>query len=247
MSATLKYRHVEHALAQRIQRGDYAQGLPGERALATEFSVARVTVRSALRALEDAGLIKRQQRRGTQATGGPDMAARRRLLREHVDKFLDRGRRDHRKVLYFGRVGASASVATSLQVPAGTEVIHIARLRSDDTAPLTYTETYLPVAIGHPLTRAELERKALVQILEASGTRIASAEQRFTCIPAPSGAAQHLGITEGAPVWKIHRVLFDSQGKPLQFLLGWYRADRFEIGMRLSLEEDATKVWFDYQ
>lgn len=243
----LKYRSIETTLARRIQQGDYAQGLPGERALAAEFSVARVTVRSALRALEDAGLVRRQQRRGTQATGGPDTAARRRLLREHVDKFLDRGRRDHRKVLRFGSVAAPASVAASLQVPVGTAVLRVVRLRSDEAAPLTYTETYLPADVGHPLTRAELERKALVQILEKNGTRIASADQRFTCMPAPAAAARSLDIPEGAPVWHIHRVLFDPQGVPIQLLIGWYRADRFEIGMRLSLEEDATKVWFDYQ
>lgn len=246
-SSSLKYRRIQSTLTQRIQQGDYPHGLPGERALAEEFGVARVTIRSALRALDDAGLVQRQARRGTQATTGPDATAHRRLLREHVDKFLDRGRHDRRKVLHLGRVPASAAVARALQVPAGSSVLRVVRVRADDKAPLTYTECFLPLEFSHTLTRGALERKALVQMLEEAGIRISSAEQDFTCIAAGAQPARELQIAPGDPVWKIHRVLFDPGNRPIQLLLGWYRADRFEIRMRLSREEDATKVWLDYR
>lgn len=242
-----KYRSIQSTLTTRIQRGEYPSGLPGERALAQEFGVARVTIRSALAALDDAGLVQRQARRGTLATAGPDATAHRRLLREHVDKFLDRGRHDRRKVLQMARMAAPAAVARALGLAPGASVLRIVRVRADDKAPLTYTESFVPLAFSHTLTRAALERKALVQMLEEAGVRISSAEQDFTCIAATAQVASALQIAPDAPVWKFHRVLFDPEGRPIQLLLGWYRADRFEIRMRLSREEDATKVWLDYR
>jgi DNA-binding GntR family transcriptional regulator len=53
------YTRITNALRQRITDGTYAPGtrLPSETALCAEFSVARNTVRRALSALQDEGLI----------------------------------------------------------------------------------------------------------------------------------------------------------------------------------------------
>ncbi|WP_021595722.1 GntR family transcriptional regulator [Actinomadura welshii] len=53
------YARITDALRQRIADGTYAPGtrLPGEAALCAEFGVARNTVRRALSALKDEGLI----------------------------------------------------------------------------------------------------------------------------------------------------------------------------------------------
>lgn len=241
-----RYHVIEMTLASRIRDGFYdAQGVPGERALAQEFQAARVTIRSALRRLEDQGLVIRSERRGTV----PASAAtpRRRLLREHVDKFLDRGRRDKRKVTAFGMVAATPAVAQALDLPAGEAVLRVVRVRSDARSPLTYTEAYVPRAVSHALSRAALERKAFVQLLEEHGIAIRTAEQIVASEAAPYPVAQALAIPLDAPVLKLTRVIRDDAGVPLQLLLGWYRADRFEVRMNMSRAEDATKVSIEYR
>ena len=57
-------------LCERIFRGEYADGelLPPERELAAQFEMSRVTVRTALAALEAEGLVERRQGRGTRLT-----------------------------------------------------------------------------------------------------------------------------------------------------------------------------------
>lgn len=241
-----RYHIIEMTLASRIRDGFYdAKGLPGERALAQEFQAARVTIRSALRRLEDQGLVVRSERRGTLPVSGA--VESRRLLRDDVDKFLDRGRHDKRKVLAFGSVAATPLVAEALALDAGAQVLRVVRLRSDARGPLTYTEAYVSQAIAHALSRAALERKAFVQLLEEHGITIRSAHQSVACESAPYAVAQALATPLSAPVLKITRLIRDETGAPLQYLLGWYRADRFEVRMDMSRTEDATKVWIEYR
>ncbi|MBC5764546.1 GntR family transcriptional regulator [Ramlibacter albus] len=241
-----RYHVIEMTLASRIRDGHYgAEGLPGERVLAAEFGAARVTIRSALKRLEDQGLVIRSERRGTlaaTAAGKP-----RRLLREHVDSFLDRGRRDKRKVLFYRHVDATPVVADALAVAPGTKVLRVVRLRSDAAGTLTYTEAFVAPAIAHALSRAALERKAFVQLLEDHGFAIRVAEQVVSSERVPYEVAQALGIALDAPVLKLARVIRGDAGAPLQYMLGWYRADRFEVRMNMSRADDATKVWIAYR
>lgn len=242
-SPVAKYHRVEVALAERIRGGAYVDGtLPAERELAQEFGVARVTVRHALQRLEDQGLVTRHERRGTVATtGGP--AASKRLLREHVDQFLDRGRPDQRKVLRFGRVAASVPVARALGIAPGDPVLRVVRLRSRAGSALTYTESFILERLAHLLDRSRLSKRPLIAALEAGGLKIGGAQQSVRAERCPAPIASALGIHEHAPVLHLERIVFDETGTAVQWLLGWYRADCFEIRMEMSRADDRTRVW----
>lgn len=240
-SPVTKYHRVEVALAARIRSGFYPDGsLPAERRLAEEFGAARVTIRHALRRLEEQGLVERHQRRGTVAVGS---ARPRRLLREHMDQFLDRGRPDQRKVLRFGMVQASASVAQALGLPVGAPVLRVVRLRSRGGAPLTYTESFIPGRLSHTVDRGRLAREALIQALEDGGVKVGAARQSIRAERCPEEVATALQVVVHAPVLVLDRTVMDDAGTPVQHLLGWYRADRFEIQMHMSRASDLTRVW----
>ena len=246
-SVCAKYAVVAQQLSQRIRNGHYdVDGLPGERSLAVEFSVARVTIRSALRCLEEQGLVWRRERRGTSAISERNAADRRRLLREDINQFLDRGRQDERKVLLFSRIPATAEVALALQLAPGEPVLRVIRLRSRDGVALTYTDTYLRQALAPYVNRSELERKPYVQLLEDAGLSISGANQRIRSVPTPSAVARALDLSEGRPILKLERILFDATDTPVQLLFGWYHGEHFAVGMRMSRQLDATRVWIQY-
>jgi GntR family transcriptional regulator len=239
-----KYHRIELILADRISNGFYGDGtLPAERNLAKEFGVARITIRHALRRLEDQGLVGRQGRRGTTALHEDLELRRPRVLREHVDQFLDRGRLDQRKVISFGNTQASESVANLLGMPVGEKLLRVARLRSRAGSALTYTESYVPLAFAHTLDRKTLGKKALIQALEDAGIKIGSAQQTIQAGRSSPKIALALGISEGEPVLQLTRQVFDAQGTAVQLLFGWYRADHFEVEMHISRANDLTRVW----
>ena len=60
------YYQLEMLLRRAIEMGEFPEGrLPTEEALAKHHGVSRLTVRGALRRLEEDGLILRQRARGT--------------------------------------------------------------------------------------------------------------------------------------------------------------------------------------
>ena len=239
-----KYHLVEVRLASRIRDGFYGnEALPGERGLAAEFGVARVTIRHALHRLEELGLVVRHQRRGTLAVSGRGSGRQPRILREHIDQFLDRGRPDQRKVLSFARTTAQPLVAKALALKLDQEVLRVVRLRSRGGQRLTYTEVFLPATLAHFVDRAALGRKAFIQVMEEAGVKIGAARQIVRAERASAEVAAALNLNVHEPILKIERIVEDVSGTPVQLLLGWYRADRFEIGMQLSRSEDLTRVW----
>ena len=59
------YLQVADDIARRIEAGEFAVKLPGERALAEEYGVAYTTVRHAMQILRDRGVIVTIHGRGT--------------------------------------------------------------------------------------------------------------------------------------------------------------------------------------
>jgi len=244
--SALKYQHIELVLQKRIQDGIYAgTTLPGERELAEEFKVARVTVRSALQRLLERGLLVRLRARGPLVTAGNFGTTPKRLLRERVDKFLDRGRQDHRRVIGYARVKATAAITEALELPAATQVLRVIRLRWDTQSPLTYTIAHIGFEHAVAMSRAALARKAMVQLLMEAGVRIGAAEQTVEAARAPTEVAKALHLAADDPVLKLNRVVRDQSGHVVQLLEGWYRADRFSIRMLMSPSDDATTVWIE--
>jgi len=242
----LKYEQIERTLGERIRKGFYARStLPGERELAQEFHVARVTVRTALQRLLDQGLVVRLQDSGPLVPTGDFGTAPKRLLQERVDKFLDRGRQDRRRVLSYSRVPATATLAQTLDLPVDTRLLKVVRLRSDAQSPLTYTIAHIGLTHAVAMTRSALQRHAMVQLLMQAGVRIGAVDQTIEAASAPIEVAQALLVQAHAPVLRLTRLVRDETGHPIQLLEGWYRADRFSIQMIMSPAEDATTVWIE--
>ena len=62
-----EYENLHNQLKKLILERSYAAGqkIPTERAICEQFGVSRITVRHALRLLEEQGLVERFQGRGT--------------------------------------------------------------------------------------------------------------------------------------------------------------------------------------
>jgi GntR family transcriptional regulator len=246
-----KYHQIYLVLREQLHEGRFAEGLPGELALMRQFGVARVTVRRALQQLAGEGLIARERGRGTRpvpaATPTRDAAeARSKTTRLHglLENIVSMTQNTTVRVLEVGSVAASAEVAQALGLAAGDAVQKAVRVRSTREGPLSHITTWVPDELARHFGRRELAKKPILVLLEEAGVRVGGASQTISARLADAQVATHLGVAVGSALLAVRRLIQDEQGRPVQWLHGLYRPDRYEYQMQLSRVGDiAAKVW----
>ena len=249
-----KYHQVYLVLREQLREGRFAAGLPGEHALMEQFAVARVTVRRALQQLADQGLIAREPGRGTRPLGpAPGKASnvptfagdlKRAHLTGLLENLVSMGLRTSVKVVDVSTITASAEVAAALQVLQGAAVQKAIRVRGTRDGPMSHMTTYVPQAIGAHFGRRELAKKPILLLMEESGVQVGRAEQHIYAKLADADVARHLDVSVGSALLAVRRLIYDVKERPVQWLHGLYRPDRYEYVMQLSrVGSIDAKVW----
>lgn len=249
-----KYHQIYLVLREQLHEGRFADGVPGELALMRQFGVARVTVRRALQELAGEGLIVRERGRGTRAlapttlepqderTAGPN--ARTTRLTGLLENLVSTSLNTTVRVLEVATVAASGEVAQALRLATGDPVQKAVRVRSTREGPLSHITTWVPGDLARHFGKRELAKKPILVLLEESGVRVGGAQQTISARLADAQVAAHLGIAVGSALLAVRRLIHDESGRPVQWLHGLYRPDRYEYQMQLSRVGDiAAKVW----
>jgi GntR family transcriptional regulator len=247
-----KYHQVYLVLREHLQEGRFATGLPGELALMRQFGVARVTVRRALAQLAVEGLIAREPGRGTRAltteeakpSGGRQGSGRKAHLTGLLENLVSMGLQTSVNVLEVAVIPAPAAVAQALSLPVGAPVQKAVRVRSTPEGPFSHITTYVPQTLAQGFGREELARKPILLLLEESGVQVGRAQQTISARLADAEVARHLGVSVGTALLAVRRLIYDAQDRPVQWLHGLYRPDRYEYQMELSrVGSIDAKVW----
>lgn len=247
-----KYHRIYLVLREQLHEGRFDAGLPGEIMLMQQFGVARVTVRRALERLAEEGLIQRSPGRGTI----PIRSAEASRLPAHtgvppkprlgglLESIVSMGLRTSVRVVEVERIMASDEIAQALGIPPRAPVQKAVRVRSTDEGPLSHITTYVPHELARGLGRRELARKPILVLLEESGVRVGRASQTISASLADAVVAERLGVTVGSALLAVRRLILDVNERPVQWLHGLYRPDRYQYEMALSRVGDIdAKVW----
>jgi len=247
-----KYHQVYLVLREQLHEGKFSQGVPGELALMQQFSVARVTVRRALAQLAQEGLISREPGRGTRALlsqsnpishGVADKTHKARLT-GLLENLVSMGLRTSVKVLSVERIHAPQDVTFSLQLKKDELVQKAQRVRYTKEGPLSHITTWVPESIASGFGSKELEHKPILLLIEETGVKVGRAQQNISAKLADASIAQHLDIAVGSALLSVNRLIYDEDDKPIQWLHGLYRPDRYEYQMQLSrVGSIDAKVW----
>jgi GntR family transcriptional regulator len=239
-----KYHQIYLVLREQLQEGQFADGLPAETALSRQFGAGRVTVRRALEQLAAEGLIIRQAGRGTrpapttaspnEGLASPSGPAKTSRLNGLLEKIVTASLRTSVKVIEWRTIRASPSIAAALQIPLGAKVRKGVRRRSLPEGPLSHITTYVPEELVSNFGRRELGNKPILRLLEESGIELGRAHQTVTARQADAQVAQALDVAVGTALLAVRRLVFDAQDRPVQWLHGLYRPDRYEYQMEIS-------------
>jgi GntR family transcriptional regulator len=247
-----KYHQIYLVLREQLHEGRFAEGLPGELALMAQFSVARVTVRRALEQLASEGLIERNPGRRTRALpppvsgdgpGGKSME--RANLRGLLENLVTMGLHTSVKVIEVATITASTQVAEALELKLGDAVQKAVRVRSTKEGPLSHITTYVPDTIARrvrPPRAVEEAHPGAARGVGRQGRARAPDHLRHgwptTC------SRQHLDVSVGSALLAVRRLIYDEDERPVQWLHGFYRPDRYTYEMQLSrVGSIDAKVW----
>lgn len=231
------YHQLAGILRQRIEEGAYASGmrLSSEDELAVEFDVSRATVRQAMGELVTEGLVARRRGRGTYVLDTGKPVLKQRFRGSLSDLIAESGRTTTRDVTVTHDVAFPAYIAEALSLTAPRGTI-ARRTRIMDGEPFCYTVTYLPPGIGESaVSEARLRRTALLKLLIEHGVALHRATQSIRAQLADPGLCSRIDVELGAPLLFVERTLFDVSGRPVDFVRSWYRGDRYEYAVTLSL------------
>jgi DNA-binding GntR family transcriptional regulator len=141
------------------------------------------------------------------------------------DDLARAGQEPATKVLEYTIAPASDDIAEQLNLPIGSEVLTVRRLRSSGGQPLALMTNHLPAALAPD--RPELEQAGLYQALRSRGVHIRLARQRIGAKAADRDEARLLNEKPKAPLLTMNRTAFDDSGRIVEYGSHVYRAARY--------------------
>jgi GntR family transcriptional regulator len=216
------YEQVKRQISEAILQGVWAAGdvLPGEVALAKQYGVAVGTIRRALADLALEGLVSRRQRTGTVVTG---------RMPQHTLRSFYQYFRLHRsdgalvqsepEILSLKRPRSRRSDTYGFDLPAGSELVQIHRLRKVDGRPIMHEIVTIPAARmpGFPDRLQDVPDLLYLYLLEQHGIRISAVRDSLTAEVASVRDRELLGLAERAAVLVCDSRAYDQSGEPCIF------------------------------
>lgn len=221
------YHQIAQPIEEMILSGKLTPGtrLEDELSMARRLNVSRPTARRALQQLGDHGLLVRRRGVGTQVA--PTRVHRPNQLQTVFDQMKAEGRKPTTEVLSYGSAPASNEVATKLELPTGTNVTTIRRLRMCDHQPVGLMFDVLRTSLAPAATA--LERDSLEAALAERGVIATMARQAFSARQTTNPEAQLLRIPVGSPVLTVQNITLDDGGHVTSYGEYLFRPDRFSL------------------
>ncbi|MGP5195784.1 GntR family transcriptional regulator [Arthrobacter rhombi] len=221
------WQSVQDQLQERIGRGEFADGFPGEMALADEYEVSRSTIRSALAPLRRAGLLSAQ--RGRQSSVVNVVDEQRFGPVYSLFAAVENAGMTQRSVVEIAELRRSATASAHLGLDADAELVFISRTRYADRDVIAVDDTWLPADVAAPVLDADLSHTALYEVLrrECSIT-LSAGHETLHALAADAQQSRRLACPAGTAVFFIERLgLSGEQAVEWRETLIW--GDRFTV------------------
>ncbi|MEA3351797.1 MAG: GntR family transcriptional regulator [Chloroflexota bacterium] len=225
------YIQIAESLLDRITSGELApeERLQSERDLSQSLNVSRMTLRAALRVLDNKGMLVRRPGDGTYIAK-PKIERQAAKLVSFTDGMRSRGYQASAQLIVFERKLAEVSIASKLQVPVSAPVYYFQRLRLINQEPVLLETCTIPIYRFPNLEEYDLEKRSIIEIMETEyGIAPHHSEQSLEAVSATDYEAELLNIEAGTPLMLERRLAFDKDDSPLEHGHDLYRGDRFRF------------------
>lgn len=235
------YRQLMNSIRAKIQRGEYKVGdkLDSERVMAQQYGISRLTVRKALKALEEEGLVKARQGSGTYVErplqesrqieqGAGSTVSLSMLIRQS-------GYRSSRRVLSFRKVPATGRLAE--RFPGGEQLFEMERLSYVNEEPYAVQKTYISAEIFWDAQRYDFAEGSLYEYMDLHGRAPGKVESYLEIAAPPAQYAGLLRMDPGRKGFAFEYLGYDRAQTLVEYTLSYYRPEytsfRYQVRRKL--------------
>ena len=225
------WRQISQALRDDIGAGAYAPGdrMPTEADLARRFAVNRHTVRRAIADLQEQGMLRVEQGRGTFVH--EDVIDYRLGPRTRFAETISAQKRAPAGILIRGfEMPADQNVAEALALDVGEPVVVIERLGEADGRPISIGTHYFPKSRFPTMIEEYRSTGSITAALARLGVAdYVRASTRVRARRATADEARQLQQPANAPILQTEAVNQDTDGKPIEYGVSRFASDRVQL------------------
>ncbi|MGK6351008.1 GntR family transcriptional regulator [Parapedobacter sp. DT-150] len=218
---------AEMLLRKLIESPEYQAGkfLPNEVDLAKRLAISRTTLRQAINKLVYEELLIRKKGVGTKVAGAKFSSKSKNWL-SFSQEMQARGISIKNFELHVSWVLPDEVITHFFDIQPDRKVLKLERLRGRDEGPFVYFISYFHPRVG--LTGDEDFKRPLYDILEKDYGVVADlSKEEISAKSADKFFASKFDIEVGEPILFRKRFVYDQADRPLEFNLGYYKADSF--------------------
>lgn len=228
---------IRDAIAQELILSEEfkpGEGLPTEAELCQRYGVSRVTVRSALRSLQDAGYISIRQGKGSMVLPRPQAIAQGLDRLSSLESFAaDQGARVSSTDLRVIERPLDKKEAARLERPTGTSALVIQRVKLYDNHRVAWMTDYVPQGVmPFDKLEAEFAGSVLDVLLAHIELDVQYSDCQINAVGLPPEIAHDLNVREGVPAIYLDELTRTRTGDIVNWALAWLLPEHFNISVR---------------
>lgn len=235
-SATPLHVQAENLLRSLISNEEYQNGklLPNEVELSKELNISRNTLRQAINRLVFEQRLIRKKGYGT-IVAPKGVYSNARKWTSFTEEMKAMGIEIKNFELHISWKNASEQIASFFNVDSQSKLLCMEKLRGKTDFPFVYFVSYFNSEIG--LTGEEDFNQPLYSMLAKNfGITVGTSREEINARKCPLSFADKLNIEEGDPILVRKRYVYDTEKRPIEYNVGYYRADSFTYSIEFGRE-----------
>lgn len=223
------YIRIHNQIKRDIENHVYKVGdrIPAERQLAVKFGVSRMTLRQAIKTLEEEGILERRLGSGTYVAS-QKVQEKMSGIMSFTEITRANGQTPSSKLISYQVGQPSLSEKERLNLPVGEDILRMERIRYADDTPICHEVVAIPYKLVENSNKEEISTH-LYRTLEERNYQIGRVTEHISAAIANENDARLLNAKKGEALITRRQVTELADGKPFEYTRARYVAERFEF------------------